>query len=126
LDAIVSTRSGWQPAADDDVNGNTIRHRVPESHAGGLIFDLLPVSGKHKERYPQSNRKPYQDAGEGSKTPGTIIPDHVHCDAVDPSQNDSQQNADEHLVLALVSCCWVASLKRNASLKLNESIPFSS
>ena len=42
--SILSTRSGWQPAADDDVDGNTISHRVPESHAGGLVFDLLPVS----------------------------------------------------------------------------------
>jgi len=103
-----STNSRGQPGRHDNINGNSISQCIPKPHTGGLIFDFLPISGKNEEGRDQSNRKTDKDGCPGSKTPGHLILDYIHCNTVNPAQDNAKKNANEHLYfcvgILLLSC----------------------
>jgi len=57
----------------------------------------LPVAGKDKEGYCQTDPNTEQNVKPGAKTPRGIVPDHIHGHTVYPTQEHTDKNADEDL-----------------------------
>ena len=92
---IVSTNGCWQPGTDNDIHSNAIGQSIPEPHTGRLILYLLPVTRKDKECGNQRHAQADENTGPGAKTPGSLVPDHLDGNTVDPAQDHTQKHAEE-------------------------------
>jgi hypothetical protein len=92
-----STDGTGNPGIHEHICGNSIRQRIPESHTRRLVFDFLPVPRKNEEGYNQSDPQADKNGRPGSETPGSLILNHIDRNAIDPMQESTKKNPDEHL-----------------------------
>lgn len=102
-----------RPRPDEGVNRNAVRHRVPESDVGGLVFGLLPIARKDKDRHDQRSDKTRKDDIPRAEIPRVAGAGYLHSDGVDPAQQHAEQHAKEHLHFRAVVILLGRKLERD-------------